>query len=156
MKKLLGLVLLMLILISAIGITSSKPDTMHTIEGTWELQSFYNFDGQNIVDTLLTDKDYRQVKMYYDGKIMWSRSTSEDTKDADGNDVVGLFGYGTYKLIENELIEVIEYGDRGMLKDENAFRTFTFELWLEDDKYSQINRDEEGNRIFSENYVRIE
>ena len=61
MKKLLGLVLLMLILISAIGITSSKPDTMstpdmmHTIEGTWELQSFYNFDGQNIVDTLPTE-----------------------------------------------------------------------------------------------------
>ncbi len=38
MKKLLGLVFLMLILISAIGITSSKPDTMHTLEGTWELQ----------------------------------------------------------------------------------------------------------------------
>ncbi len=155
MKKLLGLVFLMLILISAIGITSSKPDTMHTIEGTWELQSFYNFDGQNIVDTLLTDEHYRQVKMYYDGKIMWSRSTSEDTKDADGNDVVGMFGYGTYKLTDNELIEVIEYGDKGMLNTQDAFRTFTFELWLEDDKYSQINRDEEGNRLFSENYIRI-
>ena len=156
MKKLLGLVFLMLIFISAIGISTSKPDTMHTIEGTWELQSFYNFDGQEIVDTLPTDVGYRQVKMYYDGKIMWSRSTSEDTKDADGNDVVGLFGYGTYKLTDNELIEVIEYGDAGMLKDKESFRTFTFELWLEDDKYSQINRDEEGNRIFSENYVRID
>ena len=156
MKKLLGLVFLMLILISAIGITSSKPDTMHTIEGTWELQSFYNFDGQNIVDTLLTDEHYRQVKMYYDGKIMWSRSTTEDTKDADGNDVVGLFGYGTYKLTDTELIEVIEYGDKGMLNTQDAFRTFTFELWLEDGKYSQINRDEVGNRLFSENYVRID
>jgi len=156
MKKLLGLVFLMLILISAIGITSSKPDTMHTIEGTWELQSFYNFDGQNIVDTLLTDEHYRQVKMYYDGKIMWSRSTTEDTKDADGNNVVGLFGFGTYKITDTELIEVIEYGDTGMLKDEDAFRTFTFELWLQDGKYSQINRDEEGNRLFSENYVRID
>ena len=86
---------------------------------------------------------------------MWSRSTSEDTKDADGNDVVGLFGYGTYKITDNELIEVIEYGDKGMLKDKESFRKFVFELWLEDDKYSQINRDEEGNRIFSENYVRI-
>jgi len=155
MKKVLGLVFLMLILISAIGITSSKPDTMHTMEGTWELQSFYNFDGQDIVDTLPTDEGYRQVKMYYDGKIMWSRSTTQDAKDADGNDVLGMFGYGTYKITDDELIEVIEYGDTGMLKDKEAFRTFVFELWLEDDKYSQINKDEEGNRIFSENYVRI-
>ncbi len=86
---------------------------------------------------------------------MWSRSTTEDTKDADGNDVLGMFGYGTYKIKDNELIEVIEYGDTGMLKGEDSFRTFTFELWLEGDTYSQINTDEEGNRIFSENYVRI-
>ncbi len=156
MKKLLGLVFLMLILISAIGMTSSKPDAMHTLEGTWELQSFYNFDGQNIVDTLQTDEGYRQVKMYYNGKIMWSRSTTEDTKDADGNDVVGLFGYGTYKLTDDRLIEVIEYGDKGMLKGKDSLRTFVFELWLEDDTYSQINLDEEGNRIFSENYIRID
>ncbi|MBD0849238.1 hypothetical protein HPE63_01035 [Maribacter arenosus] len=156
MKKLLGLVFLMLILISAIGITSSKPDTMHTIEGTWELQSFYNFDGQNIVDTLPTDVGYRQVKMYYNGKVMWSRTTAEDTKDADGNDVVGKFGYGTYKLTDTELIEIIEYGDEGMLTGEDSVRTFVFELWLEDDRYSQINTDGEGNRIFSENYIRID
>lgn len=156
MKKLLGLVFLMLILISAIEISSSKPDTMHTIEGTWELQSFYNFDGQDIVDTLPTDVGYRQVKMYYNGNIMWSRTTAEDTKDADGNDVVGKFGYGTYRITDTELIEVIEYGDEGMLTGEDSVRTFVFELWLEDNKYSQIKTDGEGNRIFSENYKRID
>ncbi|MGB5668016.1 MAG: hypothetical protein WBM53_14320 [Maribacter sp.] len=156
MKKLLGLVFLMLILISAIGISSSKPDTMHTIEGTWELQSFYNFDGVNITDTVPTDKGYRQVKMYYNGNIMWSRTTAEDTKGADGNDVVGKFGYGTYKITNTQLIENIEYGDEGMLTGKDSIRTFVFELWLEDDKYSQINTDEEGNRIFSENYKRID
>ncbi|MGI9553237.1 MAG: hypothetical protein ACR2MT_18665 [Aurantibacter sp.] len=156
MKKLLGLVFLMLFLVSATELTSSKLDTMHTIEGTWELQSFYNFDGQDIVDTLQTDVGYRQVKMYYNGNIMWSRTTAEDTKDADGNDVVGKFGYGTYRITDNELIETIEYGDEGMLKGKDSLRIFIFELWLEDDRYSQIRTDEEGNRIFSENYLRID
>ena len=156
MKKLLGLVFLMLILVTVIGFTSTKTDSMHSIEGTWELQSFYNFDGQNIVDTLATDAGYRQVKMYYNGKIMWSRTTSEDTKDADGNNVVGKFGYGTYKITDTELIEVIEYGDKGMLKGDDSLRTFKFELWVKDHTYSQIRLDEDGNKIFSENYMRID
>lgn len=155
MKKIFGLAFLMMILISGSVINSSEPTVMHTMEGTWELQSFYNFDGKDIIDTLPTDVGYRQVKMYYNGNIMWSRTTAEDTKDADGNDVVGKFGYGTYRITDNELIEVIEYGDEGMLTGEDSFRTFTFELWLEDDTYSQIRTDEEGNRIFSENYKRI-
>ena len=156
MKKIIGLVFLTALLVTIVAFTSSKPDAYHSIEGTWELQSFYNFDGQNIVDTLATDVGYRQVKMYYNGKIMWSRTTAEDTKDADGNDVVGKFGYGTYKITNNELIEVIEYGDKGMLTGADSLRTFVFELWLEDDKYSQIRTDGDGNRIFSENYKRID
>ena len=156
MKKLLGLVLLMVVLISAATLTSLKPNTMHTIEGTWELQSFYNYDGENIIDTVPLAKGYRQVKMFYDGKVMWSRTTSSDTKDADGNDVVGRFGYGTYKLTDTELIETIEYGDKGMMRDLEALRKFTFQLELQDNTYSQISTDAEGNRTFSENYKRAD
>ena len=156
MKKLLGLVLVMSLLISAAALTSLKPNTMHTIEGTWELQSFYNYDGENIIDTVPLAKGYRQVKMFYDGKVMWSRTTSSDTKDADGNDVVGRFGYGTYKLTEGQLIETIEYGDKGMMRDLETLRNFTFELELKDNTYSQISTDAEGNRTFSENYKRAD
>ncbi|WP_297690596.1 hypothetical protein [uncultured Eudoraea sp.] len=156
MKKLLGLVLVMVLLISAAALTSLKPNTMHTIEGTWELQSFYNYDGENIIDTVPLAKGYRQVKMFYDGKVMWSRTTSSDTKDADGNDVVGRFGYGTYKLTEGQLMETIEYGDKGMMRDLEALRKFTFELELKDNTYSQISTDAEGNRTFSENYKRAD
>jgi len=156
MKKFLGLVLLMVILVTATSITSLKPDTMHTIEGTWELQSFYNYDGQNIIDTVPLAEGYRQVKMYYNGKVMWSRTTSSDTKDSDGNDVVGRFGYGTYKITDTELIETIEYGDKGMMRDLETLRNFIFELKLADDAYSQISTDAEGNRTFSENYKKID
>ncbi|MCW5516964.1 hypothetical protein [Muriicola sp. Z0-33] len=156
MKKLLGLFLIMMLFVSGTVFTTSKPDAMHTMEGTWELQSFYNYDGENIIDTVPLAEGYRQVKMYYNGKVMWSRTTSSDTKDADGNDVIGRFGYGSYRITENELIETIEYGDKGMMRDLEALRLFTFELVLTDSTYSQISFDEEGNRTFSENYLRID
>jgi len=156
MKKLLGLVLLMMIFVTATAITSSKPDTMHSIEGTWELQNFYNYDGENVIDTVELQEGYRQVKMYYNGKIMWSRTTPDQTKDADGNNVVGRFGYGTYRITEDELIETIEYGDVGMMTALDTMRVFTFELILTEDTYSQISFDEDGSRTFGENYKRID
>lgn len=148
MKKLLGLALLMLILISATAITSTKPDNMHTMEGTWELQSFYNYDGQDVTDTTKLLEGYRQVKMYYNGKVMWSRT--------DPNDTIGRFGFGTYRITDTELIETIEYGDYAMMRALQTLRNFTFELKLEDEYYSQITIDAEGNRTFSENYKRID
>ncbi|MRX66183.1 hypothetical protein [Maribacter luteus] len=156
MKKLLGAAFMMAIFVTIVAFTSSKPDTYHSIEGTWELENFYNFDGENITDTLPTTEGYRQVKMYYNGKVMWSRTTQKFIKDADGNDVKGRFGYGTYKITMNGLEENIEYGDIGMMTELDTLRNFKFELWLDDDRYSQITLDEEGNRTFSENYRRID
>ena len=87
---------------------------------------------------------------------MWSRTTQQQTNEPDGNDVVGRFGFGTYKITDTELIENIEYGDAGMMAALDTMRTFTFELVLKDDTYSQISTDEDGNRTFSENYLRID
>lgn len=148
MKKLIGLVLLMLILISAASTNLTKKNPMHTIQGTWELQSFYNYDGQKIIDTVPTTDGYRQVKMYYNGKIMWTRYVPVDK--------IGRFGYGSYRITNTELIETIEYGDNEMMAAMDTMRIFTFELQLGDDEFSQISLDEDGNRTFSENYKRID
>lgn len=148
MKKIIGLVLLMLILISASSIDLKEKNPYHTIEGTWELVSFYNYDGQEVIDTVPATDGYRQVKMYYNGKIMWSRYVPKDK--------IARFGYGSYKLTDNELIETIEYGDNEMMQALDTMRIFTFELKLNNDTYSQISLDEEGNRTFSENYKRID
>lgn len=148
MKKLIGLVLLMLILVSAASTNMTKKNPMHTIQGTWELQSFYNYDGQQIIDTVPTTDGYRQVKMYYNGKIMWSRYVPVDK--------IGRFGYGSYRITDTELIETIEYGDNEMMAAMDTMRIFTFELKLGDDEFSQISLDEDGNRTFSENYKRID
>lgn len=148
MKKIFGLVFLMLILVSATFINSNEPDAMHTMEGTWELQSFYLFDGKNITDTVPIQDGYRQIKMYYNDKIMWSRTNPNDT--------IGRFGFGTYVITDNELIETIEYGDYQMMQALDTVRNFKFELWLTDKLYSQITVDEEGYRTTSENYKRID
>lgn len=149
MKKIFGLVLLMLFLVSATEFASPQPEAMHSIEGTWELQSFYNYDdGINISDTVPTAAGYRQVKMYYNGKVMWSRHAPQDPRD--------WFGYGTYKITADSLIEKLEFGSAPMMSALDTLRVFRFELEMTDDTYSQISFDEEGHRTFSENYKRID
>lgn len=148
MKKIVGLVLVMLIMVSAASTSIIEKNPMHSIEGTWELESFYNYDGQNIIDTVPTTDGYRQVKMFYNGKIMWSRYVPVDK--------IGRFGYGSYQITEDQLIETIEYGDNEMMAAMDTMRIFTFELQLSDDRFSQISLDEDGNRTFSENYKRLD
>ncbi|MEM1338218.1 MAG: hypothetical protein AAF717_00450 [Bacteroidota bacterium] len=149
MKKILGLLFLLLIFVSATEMTAEPPDSFHSIQGTWELVSFYNYDdGVNISDTVPKQTGYRQVKMYYNGKVMWSRYVP--------NEANGRFGYGSYFITEDELHETIIYGDAEMMKALDTLTEFVFELRLDGDTYSQISLDEEGNRTFSENYKRID
>ena len=147
MKKIFGWMLLLVVFVSTTAIKTKSNEAMHSLEGTWEQVSFYNYYGENILDTTALVDGYRQVKMYYDGNIMWSRT--------DPNDTIGRFGYGTYRITQDELIEVIEYGDHYMMQALDTIRQFSFELVLKDDWYSQIAFDEEGNRTFSENYKRV-
>lgn len=138
----------MLILISASDFKSEEKTSFHSIDGTWELKSFYNYDGENVTDTVMATDGYRQVKMYYNGKIMWSRYVPKDK--------IARFGYGSYTITNDELKETIEYGDNEMMAALDTMRVFSFELKLADDTYSQISHDEEGNRTFSENYKRLD
>ncbi|MCK0159967.1 hypothetical protein [Allomuricauda sp. F6463D] len=122
--------------------------TVWSIEGAWELKSFYNYDGENVIDTIKKSDGYRQVKMYSKEKIMWTRYVPDDPN--------GRFGYGTYKVTDNALVEIIEYGDDNMMKALDTMRSFTFELIHNEDSFSQITVDSDGNRTFSENYERID
>jgi hypothetical protein len=62
MKRLLSSLFLMLVLVSFAVLTSAKPNSYHSIEGTWELESFYNYDdGENVSDTTAKEEGYRQV-----------------------------------------------------------------------------------------------
>ncbi len=148
MKKLLGLALLLTVFFAVTSSTTNAPDAMHTMEGTWELQSFYNYEGQNVSDTIPVAEGYRQVKMYYNGRVMWSR--------IDPRAPIGRFGFGTYRITDKELIETIEFGDAEFMKALDTMRIFTFDLILKDDTYSQVSIDENGIPYFAENYLRID
>jgi len=148
MKKLLGLVFLMLLLVSATNFTSSKPQTKTSLEGTWELVNRFNYDGQNVSDTIFNDNGYRQVKIFSKGKVMWTRFSPDDPAE--------WFGYGRYTTTENALEEQLEYASKAMMKIVDTVQVFKFELHLETNNYSQITLDDEGNPTFSENYKRID
>jgi len=148
MKKFLTLATVVAVVLIATLVSSNKPSTFHSIEGTWELESFHNYDDDVITSTQPKSDGYRQVKMYYNGHIMWTRYVPEEPN--------GRFGYGSYRITDDQLIETLEYGDAEMIKALDTMRVFTFDLELKDDSYSQINLDEEGNKTFSENYKRID
>ncbi|WP_167597016.1 hypothetical protein [Leeuwenhoekiella sp. ZYFB001] len=128
--------------------TEIKQDNDVLIRGTWELRDFYHYDENEVVDTVATTDGYRQIKMYTKDRVMWTRYVPKDS--------VEWFGYGSYVASDDQLIETLEYGSESMMNVIDTLRIFTFELQISENEYSQITVDEEGNRIFSENYKRIE
>ena len=147
MKKLLGLVLIMLLIAAALPQNESIQESS-PIEGTWELVSHFNYDGVNVTDTVFAVDGYRQIKMYYNGKVMWTRYVPQDS--------VEWFGYGSYEMSDSTLTERLEYMSASMRKIANKDMEWNMELQFHGDTYSQIFIDDEGNRINSENYVRID
>lgn len=121
-----------------------------TLEGTWELISRYNYIDNKVVDSFGLGEGYRQVKMYTSTKVMWSRMRPADSSE--------WFGYGSYEINEagDRLIEVLDYGSIMMSKIIEEEKEFTFELELKKDSFIQIELDDDGNRVISENYIRIE
>ena len=149
MKKILGLVFLMLILVSSTELSSPKLQTNEvSLEGTWELVNHFNYDGINVSDTIVNTNGYRQVKIYSKGKVMWTRHSPDDPSE--------WFGFGSYTHNDTELTEQLEYGSANMMKIQDTVKIFKFELQLYQDSYSQISLDENGDRTFSENYKRID
>ncbi len=149
MKKFVGILIVFVVFVAATAYTTPHPQTAPSIEGTWELVNFYNYDDSGkISDTVPTTKGYRQIKMYYNGKVMWTRYVPADS--------VEWFGYGSYKVTDSTLSECLEYMSASMSKIANELREWNMELILRKDTYSQIFTDGEGHRTFSENYKRLD
>ena len=147
MKTLLYLFIATLCTTSFIRNDKKAPE--HTLEGTWELVNRFNYEENNILDTIPDPEGYRQIKMYSKGKVMWTRFVPQNT--------IEWFGYGSYKISDDhtKLTETLEYGSASMMMVLDTMRIFSFELQLDKDYYKQITLDSEGNRVFSENYKRI-
>lgn len=118
------------------------------LEGAWELVGYYNYMDNKVKDSFKTSEGYRQVKIYTPSKVMWSKYIPTDSSE--------WFGYGSYVVNGSELIEVLEYGSEMMSKIIEEKKEFKHELIIDGDTFSQIEIDEDGNRIYAENYKRIE
>ncbi len=119
-----------------------------TLEGTWELVSYYNYQDNEISDSFGLSTGSRQVKMYTPTHVMWARKVPSDSTE--------FFGFGKYAITDTSLVETLDYGSTFMNQAIEENIEFPFELELEKDRFIQIDLDEDGNRIFSENYIRIE
>jgi len=83
---------------------------------------------------------------------MWSRKLLS-------NDSTEWFGYGSYKLNANKdtLREDLDFASHVMNKYIEELGVFVMEISeLTENLFTQIEIDGEGNRVISENYVRIE
>ena len=132
----------------AYPVTNSKDSKDMTLTGTWELTSFHNYVDNKVTETFKPVNGYRQVKMYTPTKVMWSKHVPSDATE--------WFGYGSYKIEDNHLKEILDYGSLMMSKIIQEKKEFVYELDLQSNTFSQIEIDEDGNRIYSENYKRIE
>jgi hypothetical protein len=125
-----------------------QPEKKLSLEGTWELIGFYNYQDNKVVDSFTKQDDFKQVKIYTPTKVMWSKKVPNDSTD--------WFGYGNYNLNDTTLTEMLDYGSKVMNQVIKEKVEFKYELLLDKDKFTQIELDENGDRVYSENYVRIE
>lgn len=119
-----------------------------SLKGTWELVGFYNYKDNKVVDSFIASDKSRQLKMYTDTKVMWAKHKPADSSE--------WFGYGTYNFGDNTLTEVLDFGSTVMDQVIAEKKQFKFELQLQPNAFQQIALDEDGNRVYSENYTRVE
>lgn len=121
--------------------------TENNLDGVWQLTSFYNYKDNVVVDTVMANPENPQIKIFLDNKVMWSRKEPKGTEE--------YFGYGSYVTSDSTLVETLEFGSKLMLKVIDSSRVFSFELIKGNDTFTQIDIGPEGDRVFSENYVKI-
>lgn len=157
--KILFLIVLLLFALSCKNEAKSTEETnsssntelnekLGVLKGTWELTGFYNYKDNVVVDSFKMNPEFRQLKMYTETKVMWCKHRPADSSE--------WFGYGTYKYDGDQLTEVLDFGSAVMDEVIAEKKQFVFDLDLYPNKFQQIELDEEGNRIYSENYVRVE
>ena len=86
--------------------------------------------------------------MYTDSKVMWCKLLKTDS--------IEFFGYGSYNYDDGKLTEVLDFGSAFMNEVIKENQKFNFALELSENRFEQIELDEDGNKIYSENYERVE
>jgi hypothetical protein len=128
--------------------TTTSPEEELSLKGSWELKGFYNYQDNKVVDSFSNNTISRQIKMFSDTKVMWCKLRPIDSTE--------FFGYGTYTYEDGKLTEILDFGSYFMNEVIAEQKEFNFQLEIYSDRFEQIELDEDGNKIYSENYIRIE
>ncbi|MFV9550221.1 hypothetical protein [Algibacter sp. PT7-4] len=131
-----------------INLTQKTEQNTNTLKGAWKLVSFINYGEDGVADTILSSSTNKQIKMYSNTKVMWSRTRISDSID--------WFGYGNYTVENGILTEVLDFGSKSMNEVIKEKTAFIFNVTIEENKFSQTEIDSLGHPIFSENYIRLE
>ncbi|MFI1772452.1 hypothetical protein [Thalassobellus citreus] len=118
-----------------------------SLQGAWELDSFFNYGVNGSVDTIKSSNSFKQMKMFSETKIMWSRLRTTDSLD--------WFGVGNYTFKDGILTEILNYGSKAMNSRIKAKKNFIFNITLEENTFTQIEYDSLGKPIYAEKYLRI-
>ncbi len=118
------------------------------LEGVWELENQQLYEDGLLSETMKNENGYRQVKIYSQGKVMWTRYDPSDSNE--------WFGYGSYSITDGILEERLEYASGPMMKIVDTTQVFKFELLLGKNSFQQIQLYENGERSQGESYKRIE
>ncbi|WP_339695809.1 hypothetical protein [uncultured Marixanthomonas sp.] len=148
MKNVTFLILGLTLITILISASTTDQQEKNTLKGVWELQDQYMYKNNMVVDTIENYKNSRQVKMYTNNKVMWTRYNPKDS--------VEWFGYGNYIVKDGTLEERLEYGSFQMMKIIDTTKVFRFNLEMTKSTFSQIALDEQGNKYYSENYTRVD
>lgn len=126
--------------------TNETSNETLTLEGAWELESFLNYRSDGVADTIKTSNTFKQMKMFSKSKIMWSRLRTGDSLD--------WFGVGDYTFEDGILTENLEYGSKAMRYRIATNKVFDFEILINENSFTQIEKDSLGRPIYAENYIR--
>ncbi len=119
-----------------------------TLQGTWEMIGLYNYKDNKVVDSFKTRAGNRQIKIYTKSRVMWSKLVPADSTE--------YFAYGTYTVNDSILKETLDYGSKTMNLAITQRQDYIYQIDLDKNKFSQIEIDDDGNRIYSENYRRVD
>lgn len=123
--------------------TSEEP----TIKGAWEMVSFINYRDDGAIDSIKSNDNFKQMKMFTDNKIMWSRLRTWDSVD--------WFGVGNYTFKDGILTEDLEYGSKSMMDRIKMDKPWDWEVIIDKNTFTQITRDTLGQPVYAEVYNRV-
>ena len=115
-----------------------------SLQGAWELISYLNYKEDGNIDTIISSKNNKQIKIYSDTKVMWSRLRTSDSLD--------WFGYGYYIIYDDTLSEILDFGSKSMNNIIKEKKALLYKIVLGEDSFSQIQTDSLGMPVYAKNY----